>query len=203
MGAAVSGQLLPGLVLGLLAAKQLEGLGAVLLGVEYRARHVDRALVLEGEDDRVAGPGVYLDDLRPQLVLHGEENPRKEGLLPGVVDHDPLEARPQAEQDAAYEVVRQGPVPLDAVERHLDRVPDEVVHVDHERLLVVAQEHGAAVGGGHHSLDGGGDYVVLHWLVSLAANPTNLTPARAKGKRREWRGARRDRKSTRLNSSHQ
>src|ERR1700679_501562 len=77
---------LVGAALLLLLLPLLKHVGPVLDGVENGARHVDRALHLQREDDRVARAGVYLDNLRPELVLHGEEDAREEGLLPLVVD---------------------------------------------------------------------------------------------------------------------
>jgi hypothetical protein len=41
-------------------------------------------------------------------------------------------------------------------------LPTEVIDVDHEGLLFVAEEHGAAVGGGHGALDGHGDGILGH-----------------------------------------
>src|ERR1035438_10057803 len=96
-----SGRFLLGLVLGLLLAHLLEDLGHVLDRVEDGAGHINRPLVLQRKDDRIARPRVDLDDLRPELVLHGEEYASEESLLAGVVDHDALEAGAQAEQDAA------------------------------------------------------------------------------------------------------
>src|ERR1035438_3528224 len=81
--------------------------------------------------------------------------------------------------------VGQGPVLLHAVERHLDRVAHRVVDVDDKRLLLVPQEDGAPVGGGHHPLDRHGYDVILHGSGSRQGRRrANVTGAGQKGKQR-------------------
>ena len=76
------------------------------------------------------------------------------GSNPGVREDD--------YEDVADEIVGEGTVFFDALHRHRDGVADGMVDVDDEVFVVVAEEDGAAVGGGHHAFDGDFDDIVLH-----------------------------------------
>src|SRR5271157_5662937 len=71
-----SGLMLAGLVR-LLPPHLLKGLRVV-----DGAKDIDRALLLQGQDDGIARPGVDLDDLFPQLVIHAQNDAGKIRLLP-------------------------------------------------------------------------------------------------------------------------
>jgi hypothetical protein len=48
-----------------------------------------------------------------------------------------------------------------------------MIDVDHERLVLVAEEYGATVGGGHDPLDSDGDDVFLHGEVKVESSPVS------------------------------
>src|ERR1019366_10655344 len=86
--------------LGLLAEHLLENLGVIVGAVKDRAGDKEGALLLEGEDDRVAGTRVEFDDLFAQLVFHTENYAGEESALAGVVDHDVVELGVEPQHDA-------------------------------------------------------------------------------------------------------
>ena len=59
-----------------------------------------------------------------------------------------------------------------------------LLHVDDERLVLVAEKNGAPIGGGHHTLDGDGDDVVLHGAIQW-----RHPKPRASGEATKWVGA--------------
>src|ERR1019366_4988889 len=91
--------------LGLLAAHLLENLGVIVGAVKDGPGDKQRALLLEGEDDRIAGTRVELDDLFAQLVLHAQNDAGEKRALAGVVDDDVVELRVEPQHDAGNEVV--------------------------------------------------------------------------------------------------
>ena len=109
------------------------------------------------EDDGIARAGVQLDNFFAQLVFHSEENTREEGALVDVVDDNVLQRCAEAGENVGDEIVGEGAFFFDAVERHLDGIAHGVVHVDDEGLLVVPEEDGATIRGGHETFDNNGN----------------------------------------------
>jgi hypothetical protein len=132
----------------------LEDLGHVLDQVEDLAGDENWSLLLEGEDDGVAGAGVELEKLAAELVLHVQDDAGEIGAVVDVVDDDALEADFETHQEVADEVVGKGALLLDSVDRHRNGAADAGVHIDDEALVIVAQEHGTTVGRGHEAFDG-------------------------------------------------
>ena len=60
--------------LGLLLQHALENFRHVVDGVEHGPGDVNRTLLLQGQDDGIAGPRVELDDLLAQLVFHPQQD---------------------------------------------------------------------------------------------------------------------------------
>jgi len=126
---------------------------------------LDGEFVLQGEDDGVAGAGVEFEDFFAEFVFHRQAQARKIGAFLGVVDDDVVDFRAEAEEDAAYEVVREGAVWFCAVKGHLDDDANRVVGVDDEVFGVVAKEDGAAVCRGHDVFDGDFNVVGFHGII--------------------------------------
>jgi len=146
----------------LLAQDTLKDLGHIFDGVIDFARDEERSLVLEREHGGVAGTGIELDDFFAQFVFHTQEDAGKKGAFLDVIDDDVIDGGAEAGQDVADEIVSERTFFFDAVQGHLDGIADGMIDVDYKRLVVVAEEHGAAIGRGHHAFDDYGDNVVFH-----------------------------------------
>ena len=127
--------------------------------------YVNGLLHLQGQNDRVTWPGIKLNDFLPQLVLHAQDNPRKESSLVNVVDQDPFYGRFQSLQDQTDQVVSQRSFLLNLIHRHVDCVPYGRVHLDDESLFVIAQKDRATVGSRHHSLYRDFGRVIIHLVI--------------------------------------
>ena len=84
-----------------------------------------------------------------------------------VVDEDSLDGGFQPLENQSDQVVRERPLLLDLVHRHVDRIPDRRINIDDEGLLIVTQKYCTTIGSWHNSFHGDYDGIIIHVLIIL------------------------------------
>lgn len=162
-----------------------EHFGHVIHGIEDLLGHENGLFAESGQRHGVAGAGVDLDDLLPQLIFHLEEDAGVKDGIADIIDDDAGDFRSQPDKDVLEEIVREGAFLAGALQSHAEGLADRLIDRDDEGLFLGTEEDNAPVGGGKDALDGDRDDFVVH-KISLVGEgvrgqvyQVEIVPARA------------------------
>ena len=141
----------------------LQELRSILDFLPDNSAHVDRGLLLGCHRHAVARPGVELDNfLLLELILRRQNQPAKIGAVLEIVDDDTLNLCPHRSQDMRQQVVCERTLLVGSAQKHSDRRPDSLIHVDHKDLVLVSKKNRTPCIGRNQSPDLNGNHGFFH-----------------------------------------